>query len=73
MSVAAVISLALGIYTTVGTEPKTYESTRCPNNLCTEPHVEWVEGVAITIAIFIVVMVGSINDWQKERQFQKLK
>lgn len=72
LSVAAVISLALGIYTTVGTEPHTYESTRCENNLCTEPQVEWVEGVAITIAIFIVVMVGSINDWQKERQFQKL-
>ena len=24
------------------------------------------------IAIFIVVIVGSLNDWQKERQFRKL-
>ncbi|SGZ26164.1 BQ5605_C024g09849 [Microbotryum silenes-dioicae] len=73
LSVAAVISLALGIYQSVGAPPKTYESTRCPNNTCVEASVEWVEGVAITIAIFIVVMVGSVNDWQKERQFQKLK
>ncbi|KAG8728010.1 hypothetical protein FRC12_022104, partial [Ceratobasidium sp. 428] len=33
---------------------------------------DWVEGVAIMIAIFIVVIVGSLNDWQKERQFRKL-
>jgi Ca2+-transporting ATPase len=31
-----------------------------------------VEGVAILIAVLIVVMVGSVNDWQKERQFKKL-
>ncbi|KAK4052003.1 plasma membrane calcium [Microbotryomycetes sp. JL221] len=72
LSVAAIVSLALGIYQSVGVEPHTYPSTRCPNNLCTEPQVEWVEGVAITIAILIVVLVGSVNDWQKERQFQKL-
>jgi Ca2+-transporting ATPase len=34
--------------------------------------VDWVEGVAIMIAIAIVVIVGSINDWQKERQFKAL-
>ena len=55
-----------------------------------EPPVDWVEGVAIVVAIFIVVcgmfptapricsdglqqvLVGSLNDWQKERQFQTL-
>ena len=54
------------------------------------PPVEWGEGVAIIVAIFIVVcvfrlslnvyaltpiskvMVGSLNDWQKERQFRVL-
>ena len=34
--------------------------------------VEWIEGVAIIVAIAVVVMVGAINDWQKERQFAKL-
>ncbi|GAA5906237.1 hypothetical protein JCM6882_006083 [Rhodosporidiobolus microsporus] len=72
LSVAAVVSLALGIYQSVGTEPDTYESTSCANNLCTEAQVDWVEGLAIIIAILIVVLVGSVNDWQKERQFQKL-
>jgi Ca2+-transporting ATPase len=58
---AAVISLALGLYQTFGTPAK-------PG----EPHVEWVEGVAIVVAIVIVVGVGALNDWQKERQFVKL-
>ncbi|KIK37850.1 hypothetical protein CY34DRAFT_774182, partial [Suillus luteus UH-Slu-Lm8-n1] len=34
--------------------------------------LDWVEGVAIMIAVLIVVVVGSINDWQKERQFKVL-
>lgn len=29
-------------------------------------------GVAIMVAVVIVVVVGSANDWQKERQFKKL-
>lgn len=29
-------------------------------------------GVAIMVAVIIVVVVGSMNDWQKERQFKKL-
>jgi Ca2+-transporting ATPase len=51
--VAAVVSLALGLYQTFGVkhEPGT-------------PSVEWVEGVAILIAILIVVVVGTVNDWQ---------
>lgn len=34
--------------------------------------VDWVEGVAIMVAVAIVVIVGSLNDWQKERQFVAL-
>ena len=61
LSVAAVISLALGIYQSVQ-----------PVEGDTEAHVEWVEGVAIIVAILIVVVVGALNDYQKERQFVKL-
>jgi len=32
----------------------------------------WVEGVAIWIAVIIVICVGAGNDWQKDRQFRKL-
>lgn len=37
-----------------------------------EPEHGWVEGTAILIAVALVVMVGSLNDWSKEKQFQKL-
>ncbi|KUJ20488.1 calcium transporting P-type ATPase-like protein [Mollisia scopiformis] len=61
LSIAAAISLAVGLYQTFGT-------VHTPEN----PPIEWVEGVAIIVAIVIVVVVGSLNDWQKERQFVKL-
>lgn len=61
LSVAAVVSLAVGLYQTFG-QPH-------PEG---EAPVEWVEGVAIIVAIVIVVIVGSLNDYQKERQFAKL-
>lgn len=56
LTIAAIISLSLGIYETVdgGTG------------------VDWVEGVAICVAIIIVTVVTAVNDWQKERQFAKL-
>ncbi|WPG99230.1 calcium-transporting atpase 2 [Acrodontium crateriforme] len=57
LTVAAVIALALGLYQALGTP---------------EGGVEWVEGVAICVAIAAVVLVGAVNDWQKERQFAKL-
>ncbi|KAG4221381.1 Calcium-transporting ATPase 2, partial [Phytophthora cactorum] len=62
LTVAAIISLALGLYETFGTVPE-------PGG---PPSVDWVEGVAIIIAILIVTLVGSLNDWQKERAFVRL-
>lgn len=59
LTVAAAISLAVGI-------PQSL------NPINDEPGVEWVEGLAILVAIIIVVTVGAANDWQKERQFAKL-
>jgi Ca2+-transporting ATPase len=61
LSIAAAISLAVGLYQTFGTKHD-------PEH----PPIEWVEGVAIIVAIVIVVVVGSLNDWQKELQFVKL-
>lgn len=59
---AAVISLGLGIY----------ESVTADHGPDSPPSVDWIEGVAIVVAIIIVVLVGSLNDWQKERQFVRL-
>ena len=58
LTVAAVVSLSLGIYQSV--RPRNPEPSG------------WVEGVAIVVAIVIVVFVGAANDYQKERQFVKL-
>jgi Ca2+ transporting ATPase len=38
-----------------------------------ELNLEWVEGVAIAIAVIVVVSVSSFNDWRKERQFRGLQ
>ncbi|RSL67883.1 hypothetical protein CEP53_002816 [Fusarium sp. AF-6] len=62
LTAAAVISLALGLYETFGVEHDPGDPTP----------VDWVEGVAICIAIIIVSFVSAGNDWQKERAFVKL-
>lgn len=62
LTVAAFVSLALGLYETLGVEHP-------PGS---PPAVDWIEGVAICVAIIIVVAVGSINDWQKEKAFVRL-
>lgn len=64
---AAIISLALGLYETLGTGDHIDEATGKKM-----PKVNWIEGVAICIAIILVVFTGSGNDYQKERQFKKL-
>lgn len=46
LTIAAVVSLALGLYQTLGTPHEPGEAK-----------VEWVEGVAIIVAILIVVVV----------------
>jgi Ca2+-transporting ATPase len=61
LTIAAVVSLALGLYQTLGVEHEEGEAK-----------VEWVEGVAIMVAIIIVVAVGTVNDWQMQRQFNTL-
>lgn len=56
LTIAAVVSLALGVYEALSGGPK----------------VSWIEGVAICVAILIVTVVTAANDWQKEKQFAKL-
>lgn len=62
LSVAAAVSLALGLYQTFDGHHAEGEGAG----------VEWIEGVAIIVAILVVVIVSALNDWQKERQFRKL-
>lgn len=66
LTAAAVVSFALGLYELWG-QPPQYDP---------EGHkitkVDWIEGVAIMIAVVVVVLVGAVNDYQKELQFMKL-
>ncbi|KAG5298995.1 cation-transporting ATPase [Histoplasma capsulatum G186AR] len=56
LTIAAVVSLSLGLYETFSGGSQ----------------VDWIEGVAICVAILIVTIVTAANDWQKERQFVQL-
>lgn len=62
---SAVVSLTVGIYEDI----HTVEYDAFHNRI---PGVKWVEGVAIIFAVVLVVVVGSVNDYQKEKQFQNL-
>ena len=63
LTVCAVASLAVGLYEDFGATKQ-----NCEN----EPKVHWVEGFSILVAVLIVLLAGSINDFQKEKQFRKL-
>lgn len=65
LAVAAVVSLAVGLYEDIAVPEYDAQGNRIAG-------VKWVEGVAIIVAILIVVLVGSVNDFQKEKQFRKL-
>lgn len=65
LAVAAVVSLAVGLYEDIAVPEYDAQGNKIAG-------VKWVEGVAIIIAILIVVLVGSVNDYQKEKQFRKL-
>ncbi|XBW34944.1 hypothetical protein QEN19_000508 [Hanseniaspora menglaensis] len=66
LSVAAVVSLALGLYELYG-QPAEFDAEGVKI-----PKVDWVEGVAILVAVVVVVLVGAVNDYQKELQFKNL-
>lgn len=51
LSIVAVVSLALGLYQTFGGAHEDGQAK-----------LEWVEGVAILVAIILVVVVGTVND-----------
>ncbi|KAG0266586.1 hypothetical protein BG011_001775 [Mortierella polycephala] len=72
--VAAVVSIALGLYEDFGMphKPELAYDENFVASYPPRPKISWVEGVAILVAVGIVVLVGSINDFQKEAQFRKL-
>ena len=65
--VCAVISLVLSFYHgDSGLPDEEFSQVK-------EPNVEWIEGLAILIAVVVVVFVTSFNDWSKEKQYRGLQ
>ncbi|KAJ3214537.1 hypothetical protein HDU67_001507 [Dinochytrium kinnereticum] len=65
LTVVAFISLAIGLYQDF--KPKPADAP--PED---KQKVHWIEGFAIIVAVMIVVLASSTNDYQKERQFRRL-
>jgi len=64
LQVAAVVSLALSFY----------KPPKRGGDVEEEEHsTDWIEGVAILLAVVIVVLVTAFNDWSKEKQFRGLQ
>ncbi|KAI9250577.1 PMCA-type calcium-translocating P-type ATPase [Phascolomyces articulosus] len=61
LTIAAIISLGIGIGQDLS-----------PDHPSNQPKIGWVEGTAILVAVLAVTLTNAINDFQKEKQFQKL-
>ena len=66
LTAAAVVSFLLGLYELLY-QPPQFDPEGNPIK-----QVDWIEGVAIMTAVVVVVLVGAVNDYQKELQFAKL-
>ncbi|EDO17614.1 hypothetical protein Kpol_1061p39 [Vanderwaltozyma polyspora DSM 70294] len=66
LSIAAIVSFLLGLYE-VFCQPTQYD----PEGHIIK-NVDWIEGIAIMLAVVVVVVVSAANDYQKEKQFSKL-
>ncbi|XP_051950146.1 plasma membrane calcium-transporting ATPase 3-like isoform X2 [Xyrauchen texanus] len=73
LEIAAIISLGLSFY-----QPPGGDSEAC-GNVSTgaedegEAEAGWIEGAAILLSVFCVVLVTAFNDWSKEKQFRGLQ
>ncbi|XP_052827689.1 plasma membrane calcium-transporting ATPase 2 isoform X3 [Octopus bimaculoides] len=65
--VAAIISLALSFYK-VPKDPDIEEDVQESSD-----EAGWIEGLAILVAVIVVVLVTAFNDWRKEKQFRGLQ
>lgn len=60
LTICALTTIAVGLYQTLA--QKVQRET-----------FSWPEGVAICVAIVVVVLLGAVNDWRKERHFLELR
>jgi len=65
LQIAAAVSLALSFYKPPKNDEEVVDDS--------QSHADWIEGVAILLAVVIVVLVTAFNDWSKEKQFRGLQ
>lgn len=68
LMICAILSIGLSFYHPPGTTAAEDQKQEIY-----EQNLEWVEGVAILIAVIVVVTVTAFNDWRKEKQFRGLQ
>jgi len=68
--IAALLSLGLSFYSPPPSDDEEDFHTAHDDS---ESEAGWIEGVAILVAVVVVVLVTSFNDWRKERQFRGLQ
>ncbi|POR33820.1 Calcium-transporting ATPase [Tolypocladium paradoxum] len=66
LTISASISLAIGIYQSVGIYYQTGSAE------ADTAHIEWVDGLTVVIAILVIVFASAANDWQQNHKFEKL-
>ena len=66
LTVAAIVSLGISFYRFDDDEAKT-------SQINDEMSLEWIEGTAILLTVFIVMFVTGLNNYTKERQFRALQ
>ena len=49
------------------------DSYRAKADSSLEEKVGWIDGLAILVAVAVVVLVTAFNDWSKEKQFRGLQ
>ncbi|XP_062564876.1 plasma membrane calcium-transporting ATPase 2 isoform X4 [Armigeres subalbatus] len=65
LEIAAIISLLLSFYQPADDDEPVLEEE--------EEHYSWIEGLAILVSVFVVVIVTAFNDYSKEKQFRGLQ
>lgn len=65
LEIAAIISLLLSFYQPADDDEPLLEEE--------EEHYAWIEGLAILVSVFVVVVVTAFNDYSKEKQFRGLQ
>ncbi|XP_064604968.1 plasma membrane calcium-transporting ATPase 2-like isoform X2 [Liolophura sinensis] len=66
--VAAIVSLGLSFY-----KPPADAKGAAGHVDESESQAGWIEGLAILVAVIVVVLVTAFNDWRKEKQFRGLQ